>query len=590
MSSSAAAQSPASVPVPRFRALTAALLLAALLAGAATALGNALQLERVAAALLTAGVWSVGWGVVTGRHPDRFLWVVLLAAGTLGLFFYAGNVSPLSPQSLHVAALLSYGAVAVAAVLSTLRLLNEEKALLLTFSLALAAFASELLIRPPAAIPAMQWQADGLEDPQVGFRYVPNSTAANFYPDNPRGYFEKTDPQKEAWSIETHGGSQGQLEHLPSESGAIRVTIPKLVGTDVFNVKLNHGPFQITKGTRYVLRFRAKADAPRTMNCAVGNSREPWALLGLYAHVDLLPEWKAFEYPFVASESDSSARIFFDLAMSETPVELSDVVLRNETTGKDEPPLLQPARFFVSYRFNSLGFRGADRVVPRPEGTHRILVLGDSFAQGVGVHEQDTFSARLEKSLNAAGATRTADMTYEVINAGVGGYATRQELRSFELFSSKYQPQVVLVTMVFNDDMSFKEEVGRGLFPTGEDAGGLRNLWSRVRQSDRQFDYSDSIAALRELDEATRRHQAKLAVVIFTNDRTHGWDQMATAVTEGLKGTGVPILNLKDALFAGGRQESELFVHASDGHPNEIAHGIAAEAIERFLKTEGLVP
>ena len=60
---------------------------------------------------------------------------------------------------------------------------------------------------------------------------------------------------------------------------------------------------------------------------------------------------------------------------------------------------------------------------------------------------------QLERRLNAAAGVRGQPIRYEVVNAGVGGYSTRQERLSYESFSSAYTPQVVLLTMVYNDDL-----------------------------------------------------------------------------------------------------------------------------------------
>jgi hypothetical protein len=52
-------------------------------------------------------------------------------------------------------------------------------------------------------------------------------------------------------------------------------------------------------------------------------------------------------------------------------------------------------------RTNSLGLRGAEIPASKSAGRERILVLGDSYAFGYGVGDEDTFAAVLERELNA---------------------------------------------------------------------------------------------------------------------------------------------------------------------------------------------
>src|SRR5687767_10218479 len=79
----------------------------------------------------------------------------------------------------------------------------------------------------------------------------------------------------------------------------------------------------------------------------------------------------------------------------------------------------------VPMTINSLGLRGGEVSRDKPPGTYRILGLGDSFTMGYGVRNEDVFLHRLQAGLNAAppGSSR-----YEVLNAGVGGYNTRDEV------------------------------------------------------------------------------------------------------------------------------------------------------------------
>src|SRR4051812_50164989 len=106
-------------PAPvRIRGFAAALLLASLLTGAATVLGDAPLAARIAAAILTLATWVAGAGVI-GQQVKRLWWVVLPAVAGLAIFVvYAQPSAPWAPHSLYVAGLLAFGAVAVAGTLT----------------------------------------------------------------------------------------------------------------------------------------------------------------------------------------------------------------------------------------------------------------------------------------------------------------------------------------------------------------------------------------------------------------------------------------------------------------------------------------
>jgi hypothetical protein len=73
-----------------------------------------------------------------------------------------------------------------------------------------------------------------------------------------------------------------------------------------------------------------------------------------------------------------------------------------------------PYRVFT----NSLGLKDATaREVPAKSDTHRILIIGDSFTEGIGFEFQDTFAGML----SSAGQQRTPKV--EFLNAGVVSYA-----------------------------------------------------------------------------------------------------------------------------------------------------------------------
>jgi hypothetical protein len=72
----------------------------------------------------------------------------------------------------------------------------------------------------------------------------------------------------------------------------------------------------------------------------------------------------------------------------------------------------------IRYRYatNSLGFKDASpRQVPLQSPTPRLLLMGDSFTQGVGFDFSTSMAGRIAQGLSCLGV--------EVLNAGLGGYA-----------------------------------------------------------------------------------------------------------------------------------------------------------------------
>lgn len=98
----------------------------------------------------------------------------------------------------------------------------------------------------------------------------------------------------------------------------------------------------------------------------------------------------------------------------------------------------------VGMKINSKGLR--DYEYGEKRGI-RILCLGDSFVMGVGVELEDTFLALLERDLNL----RENGKYFEVINAGVQGYGTDQELTFLKFRGFEYQPDLVILGFYPND-------------------------------------------------------------------------------------------------------------------------------------------
>jgi len=64
---------------------------------------------------------------------------------------------------------------------------------------------------------------------------------------------------------------------------------------------------------------------------------------------------------------------------------------------------------FSEGRYNSHGFRDYERSYEKPQGVYRIVVLGDSYIEGLQVELEKTFTAQLEKMLNGHPSLRKFD-------------------------------------------------------------------------------------------------------------------------------------------------------------------------------------
>jgi hypothetical protein len=84
----------------------------------------------------------------------------------------------------------------------------------------------------------------------------------------------------------------------------------------------------------------------------------------------------------------------------------------------------------VPYATNSLGFRdhSVRTITPRPAGGPRVLILGDSFAEGIGIAYERSFTAQLEGQYAARG------IDAEVLTGGTVSYSPRFEYRQLSKF------------------------------------------------------------------------------------------------------------------------------------------------------------
>jgi hypothetical protein len=102
-------------------------------------------------------------------------------------------------------------------------------------------------------------------------------------------------------------------------------------------------------------------------------------------------------------------------------------------------------------RINGEGLRDREHAKRKPAGTLRIAVVGDSYAEAFQVEREKAFWSVLERRL--AECRALAGRPVEVINFGVSGYGTAQELLTLREKVWDYSPDVVLLAVTTNNDV-----------------------------------------------------------------------------------------------------------------------------------------
>lgn len=295
---------------------------------------------------------------------------------------------------------------------------------------------------------------------------------------------------------------------------------------------------------------------------------------------------------------------------------------------------------FIS--INSKGLRDVERSYAKPDGTFRILILGDSFVEGLQVDQDQTLPAQLEALLN-----RDSRAPVEVINAGVSRYGTDNAVLFLENEGVRYEPDLVIYAFYPNDvtdnidndlfrlidgelirqptsitltermrlalyDYSYFYRFMLGLsarWNRAVDRTLVKTEWGKVLpiyradlQPRERRAWELTVRLLDRMSAAANKNQARLVIVSLpedfqANDRL--WEQVARseetlsrdapnrALAEAVP-DGVPYCDLLPGFRAAAQQQA--LYYPLDHHFTPAGQTLAATLIAEFLVNEGLVP
>lgn len=267
--------------------------------------------------------------------------------------------------------------------------------------------------------------------------------------------------------------------------------------------------------------------------------------------------------------------------------------------------------FDTQVTINARGLR--DREYPYEKSEpFRIAVLGDSFAFGWGVNQEDCLTELLEERYLQA---------TDVINLSVSGYGTLQELRFFQEEGVKYHPDLVLVFWFSND---LDERIPEVYFQNGRmsEVDLPRTRWSKrlrlwlMRHSyaftllretrnalnRRWFKRNSSIAEaavnddvdwrlmrgwLAELRDSAQAHGATLAVVGIPDKGRFIVNELLTSLLRELQ---VAYCDLGEAFASLPEVDRHRAYFHMDDHWTAYGHDVAARFVADYLRVTGLVP
>ena len=240
----------------------------------------------------------------------------------------------------------------------------------------------------------------------------------------------------------------------------------------------------------------------------------------------------------------------------------------------------------VPVRINAQGFRDDPFPTERVEGELRIVVLGDSVAAGLGVEMADAFPQRLERTLRSDPPPGFQEV--QVLNLGVYGYSTTQEIRLLEARGLDMDPDLVILAYHLND-------------PDVADAGQARHfhrsrlalanlLGERLRRlalmNDRReyfhrihADHAEETAAhFARLGSISRDHEVAILVAVlpvFSWGKNYRWEAIHRRLADLAAANELGFVDLRTAL---GVYPVQSVSHEA-WHPNVRGHEIIAETL-----------
>jgi len=207
--------------------------------------------------------------------------------------------------------------------------------------------------------------------------------------------------------------------------------------------------------------------------------------------------------------------------------------------------------------YDRLGFRHVDADLTR-DCAVRVLFLGDSFTDGVGVDDSQTFASLFGHLVRERMHVQACP-----INAGVEGYSSLEESYILETFYDELERPPLIVLMHYVNDVD-------------DDEGAV--LGGTIPETDPRW--KTTLSYLARIDTFARLAGARLIVAAIPSSRQFDSPQSRVNYQEVLKRfclrSGVPFVDLYDAIDRSGWRAAYF---EDDPHWSPAGHRVVAEAL-----------
>jgi lysophospholipase L1-like esterase len=144
-------------------------------------------------------------------------------------------------------------------------------------------------------------------------------------------------------------------------------------------------------------------------------------------------------------------RSFFPQIVIATPIQGEHFSIADDIMGMRYVPgarwRFKHPEYTVEYAINADGFRDTKpHPVPKPVGTIRVLLLGDSFTFGQGTNYDQTWAVLVERLLEESGNSQI-----DLVKAGIQAMDTRSEFILMQELIKKYQADAIVIGFLMND-------------------------------------------------------------------------------------------------------------------------------------------